>query len=88
MVKPSHEGMVTEDIASTSDEAQEHHDEGENEEAQQHLSEKETGTESCCMSTPLFSPPFFLFFLQSYFHFVPIKFLFDGHFAVLMSWQI
>ena len=54
MVKPSHEGMVTEDIASTSDEAQ-HHDEGEKEDAHQH-SEKETGTESCMFT--LFSLAF------------------------------
>ena len=45
VVIPSREGMVTEDIASTSDEAQ-HHDEGEKEDAHQH-SENETGTERC-----------------------------------------
>ena len=54
MVKPSHEGMVTEDIASTSDEALHHHQpsekEGEKEDAQH--SEKETGTEKNCMTTP------------------------------------
>ena len=47
MVKPSHEGMVTEDIASTSDEALHHHQpsekEGEKEDAQHSV--KETGTE-------------------------------------------
>ena len=56
MVKPSHEGMVTEDIASTSDEAHHHHqtpeNEGETEDAQH--SEKETGTEKNCMSTLFF----------------------------------
>ena len=57
MVKPSHEGMVTEDIASTSDEAHHHHqpseNEGETEDAQH--SEKETGTEKTAC------PPYFFF---------------------------
>ena len=56
----SREGMVTEDIASTSDEAQ-HHDEGEKEDAHQH-SEKETGTESCMSLSTFFVLPLKTFF--------------------------
>lgn len=66
--------MVTEDIASTSDEALHHHQpsekEGEKEDAQH--SEKETGTEKNCMTTPFSLVSFAQlasFFLQLYFHF-------------------
>ena len=52
----SREGMVTEDIASTRDEAQE------KEEAQH--SEKETGTESCMPLSTLFVLPLKTFFLS------------------------
>ena len=52
----SREGMVTEDIASTCDEAQE------KEEAQH--SEKETGTESCMSLSTLFLLPLKTFFLS------------------------
>ena len=65
MVKPSHEGMVTEDIASTSDEAPHHHqtpeNEGETEDAQH--SEKETGTEKLHVH-PTFSLWFLALFTQ------------------------
>ena len=63
MVKPSHEGMVTEDIASTtSDDAQHHQSEGEKEDAQH--SEKETGTEKETARSPYFlwfSRPFYFY---------------------------
>ena len=52
----SREGMVTEDIASTCDEAQE------KEEAQH--SEKETGTESCMSLSTFFVLPLKTFFLS------------------------
>ena len=54
----SREGMVTEDIASTCDEAQ--HEAQEKEEAQH--SEKETGTESCMSLSTLFLLPLKTFF--------------------------
>ena len=58
----SREGMVTEDIASTCDEAQ--HEAQEKEEAQH--SEKETGTESCMSLSTLFLLPLkTFFFIQS-----------------------
>ena len=93
VVIPSREGMVTEDIASTSDEAQQH-DEGEKEDAQH--SEKETGTESCMFTLifflllfrPFYPPSFFVAFPLSILDFlkilVSVKFSFDVHFAVLM----
>ena len=56
----SREGMVTEDIASTCDEAQ--HEAQEKEEAQH--SEKETGTESCMSLSTFFVLPLKTFFLS------------------------
>ena len=70
--------MVTEDIASTSDEAHHHHqpseNEGETEDAQH--SEKETGTEKLHVH-PIFSLPFFSPFHPTSFFFCRRTFILD-----------